>query len=470
MLLDPEQFRGGGDGLLDGGSDASSDAEPMVYDAGPVEPAELFEGQGSGTGAPPMVLVLRGEFSADAQVQVGEPDLAIEPAVVASDGSMIGVAVRVPVDTDVAEGEVEVPITVTQNDASEEFDVVRIIKLAEAELSGAVETSPGISRYSHIEVTGTLTLSGSDSARLWSTTDVVVSADILAGGANGAGGGAGGPGGGSGGPAGSGGAVAPYGGAAGLSNGGGGGGGHAGAGLPGTGGGGDGGDMVGNDMLTPLAGEGGHGGGGGHSGALANAGAGGGGGGIVELLALGQVVLAATIDASGGDGGNGGGVTCAVTAFGSGGGGSGGAILIRGAEVSGDTAVLDVTGGQASSACNAGGAGSAGRIRIDSGQAAIPAFESIPALVRGPSWASDTPYLVTDSELTAEFYAQPNRTYGVAGNPGNISPVTTNVSGIGSHTFDLQRGINQLCVYVSDDTQHPSLPEAKHCHAVAYIP
>ena len=291
LLIDPDRYRGnagdggpGGDaaGNIDAGPDGGSPPDALLpddSDAGPIEPAAVAEGQGAGTGGRPVVVVLRGDFEAGDVVRIGDPDLTVEPAVVATDGSMIAVAARFPVDPELAEG-----ATQTYDVFVDEVlvDVITVNGLDEATLSGTVNGADLDPRYSSIEVTGNVTFTGTEPVRLVATADIDVGGDLDASGDEG---GAAGPGGCGGGNAGSAGGCSIHGGGAGATAGtagtGGGGGGHATVGGPGAGGGG-GGQASGSDFLTPIDEEGGNGGGGGGAGTLGAGGAGGGGGGVAS--------------------------------------------------------------------------------------------------------------------------------------------------------------------------------------------
>jgi hypothetical protein len=150
------------------------------------------------------------------------------------------------------------------------------------------------------------------------------------------------------------------------------------------------GGAYGNAELLPLIG--GSGGGGGGAGLGGTSAGGGGGGGAILIAASGSITLTGTINARGGQGGSG---------NNPGGGGSGGAVRLVATVINGTTGVLDVRGGAANSGIGvSSGAGSAGRIRIESytnsatlnvnGTAPSIALPSAVALANGPVLAIAT--------------------------------------------------------------------------------
>lgn len=486
-IIDADKYRGGGGGGGDAGdidaADNVPDAGPpdgrIESDAGPIEPTSAREGEGSGTGAPPVMIVLRGEFEAGTTARVvrsgdgTETDLVAEPAVVSGDGSMLAVGIRIPVYDDVDEGETAT-LEIYVDPPSDPEDLIAnfaVEGLDEADLSGAVDTTALRPLYSTITISGAVALAGASPAILRSTSDITVSANLVGDGKLG---GAAGPGGCTGGAAATSGGCDTFGGTGGATQSigtGGGGGGHVQVGNPGGGGAG-GGERSGNEMLTPLTEEGGNGGGGGGDGLLelAVGGPGGGGGGVVELTAAGTVTADALINVRGGNGTDGGvAVSCGVAAGGSGGGGSGGAILVR-ARVLAGSGSLDATRGLGATQCTDGGNGSPGRIRVDVASEDLPALTADPTPVRGPHWADDTPYLVTDSAaFTATLYGQPNTTFAANVDGSDPEDAETNGSGVGSYSITLEPGHNRLCAIVSP-TANLSLPEAVRCMIVTYVP
>ncbi len=473
-IIDADKYRGGGGGGDAGDIDAADnlpDSGPpdgrIESDAGPIEPTSAREGEGSGTGAPPLMIVLRGEFAAGATARVirsgDDTDLVVEPAVVSGDGDMLAVGIRIPVDPELDEGETAT-LEIYVDDVLADTFIVE--GLPEVTLSGAEDTAMLRPMYSRVRVTGDVSFTGAAPAILRATADITVNADLIADGKQGGAAGSGGcAGGGSVQPGGCGNAGGGAG-ATGVAGTGGAGGGHAELGNPGAGGS-VGGQRAGNEMLTPLSAESGNGGGGGGDGAvLGSGGAGGGGGGVIELTAGGQLVVGGLIDASGGPGTDGGEV-CA-TGGGSGGGGSGGAVLLRAGAISG-AGSIDGTGGPGGDTCNTGGAASDGRIRVDVASEELPALTADPTPVRGPHWADDTMYLVSNADFTAILWGQPNTMF--AANIDGSDPVAVMTNGTGRGVYDvtLEPGHNRICAIVSP-TADLSLPEAVQCMIVTYVP
>jgi hypothetical protein len=480
-IIDADKYRGGGGGGDAGGIDAADNVPDagipdgrIESDAGPIEPTSAREGEGSGTGAPPVMIVLRGSFEAGSTARVvrsddeTESDLVAEPAVVSGDGSMLAVGIRIPIDENLDEGEtatLEIYVD-PPSDPEDLIDTFTVEGLDEADLAGAVDTTTLRPLYSSITISASVALAGASPAILRSTSDITVSADVNGSGALGGAAGPGGcPGGASVQPGGCGNAGGGAG-ASGVAGTGGAGGGHAELGSPGAGGS-VGGQRAGNEELTPLSAESGNGGGGGGDGAvLGSGGAGGGGGGVIELTAGGTLVVDDLIDVSGGPGTDGGGL-CA-TGGGSGGGGSGGAILLRAAAIAG-AGSIDGSGGTGGDRCNTGGAASAGRIRIDVASEDLPALTADPAPFRGPHWADDTPHVVREAEFTGTMYGQPNTTFAANVDGSDPDDVETNGSGVGSYSITLEPGHNRICAIVSP-TANLSLPEAVRCMIVTYVP
>ena len=476
-LIDADKYRGGpsGDGgsTIDGADNVDGTAPPdglIESDAGPLEPTSAHEGEGSGTGAPPVVIVLRGEFEAGSTATVvrsgDDTDLVAGPVVLATDRSMLAIPIRIPVYDDLDETEMANLAISVNGTLAANFEVDGLL---EADLSGSVDTTTLRPLYSSITVSGAVAFTGASPAILRSTSDITVDGNLVADGKQG---GAAGPGGCTGGPAGTAGGCDTFGGTGGATQAvgtGGGGGGHAQTGNPG-GGGATGGARSGNDMLTPLTGEGGNGGGGGGDGLaeLAVGGPGGGGGGIIEVTAEGTVSVTAVVNVGGGDGTNGGvAVSCGVAAGGSGGGGSGGAILVR-ANALDATGSLDGTRGLGATQCTDGGNGSPGRIRVDVGSEELPVLDADPVPVRGPHWADDTPFIVRDADFTATMYGEPGRMFAANIDGSEPENVPINGSGVGSYTVMLEPGHNRICAIAS--TTNLTLPEAVRCMDVTYVP
>ena len=478
-IIDADRYRGGGssdDGGLDAADnvpDSSAADGRIESDAGPIEPTSFREGEGSGSGAPPVVIVLRGgPFAADASVRVvrtddPDTDLVADPPVVSGDGSMLAVAIRIPVDPDLEETE-----TATLQILIDEEPLpgnVLVEGLDEADLTGTVNTDELRPLYARITVTNPVEFAGASPAILRSTTDITSAFSLDANGRPGVLGGDPGAGGCAGGAIGQPGGCSVFGGGAGglqtTTGTGGGGGGHV---TEGGGGanGGDGGQMTGSPRLVPLADDRGHGGGGGGSGTLGAGGVGGGGGGVLELTAAGTITLEGAASANGGEGEDGAGAV-AATAGGSGGGGSGGAVLVRAAAIAG-AGSLNATGAAGGDRGNAGGLGADGRIRIDVGTQELPTLDVEPAPFRGPHWAADTPSIVQQAGLQATLYGQPNTTFAANLDGGEPEEIETGADGEATYSVTLEPGHNRICAIVSPDAQ--LLPEAVQCMVVTYVP
>ncbi|HEU5056307.1 MAG TPA: hypothetical protein VFU21_07270 [Kofleriaceae bacterium] len=482
-IIDADRYRGGGPHGDGGGMDGPDNAPDgagadgrVESDAGPIEPTSFREGEGSGTGAPPVVIVLRGgPFAAGATVRVvrnddTETDLVVEPPEVSGDGSMLAVAIRIPVDVELDETE-NATLEVFVDDESE--GTLLVDGLDEADLSGTIDTDTDLRPlYSRITFSNPVEFAGASPAILRSTTDITSGFSLDAAGrqsGNGIAAGAPGPAGCAGGAVHAAGDCSIGGGEPGgtqVSTGtGGGGGGHA---TEGTGGanGGNGGQRTGNERLLPLSEEGGNGGGGGGDGMTGDQGAGGGGGGVVELTAAGRIRLDGEVSANGGRGSNGNGAL-AATAEGSGGGGSGGAILVRAIAIVG-AGSLTAVGAEGGTTFNVGGRGADGRIRVDVGSEGLPTLDSDPAPFRGPHWANDTEHLVRQAEFTATLYGQPNTTFAASVDGSDPEDVETDIDGRGTFMVTLEPGHNRICAIVSPDAQ--LLPEAVRCTIVTYVP
>ena len=199
---------------------------------------------------------------------------------------------------------------------------------------------------------------------------------------------------------------------------------------------------------------------------------GGGGGGVVELATPAILRLAdgALVSASGAPGTTSN-VACAV-AGGSGGGGSGGAILLRGGTSleAGAGAQVNAAGGPQVGPANCfGGAGGAGRIRIDSAEP-IDIVDQ-PAAAVGPMIAGDAPVITRSATIALSVRGASATTYelylGEANQPAGS--IATGEDGLGSADVNLEPGSNLVCVSESSaaDLAHA---EAKNCVLVAYVP
>jgi len=499
--------------IYDAGDFHASDASPTMADAMPppdVDPTQLsltavtpdtvLEGEGStatGRAIPILVTgdsiapdaVIRFEPAAAADVDAGAGDagvgalpIEVGDTVVSTDGTMATTTIRVPIMETVGQGEsLSLRVIVDQTGASAGLDFT-VTGLNELDVAGGTLTtqSAGLAAaYSRITFAQPVHLAGTEPARFYATSEIIVSAAVDADGQTAGVPGAGGcPGGtsqnaGDCGVGGGGGGTSST-----LQNGpGGGGGGFGGGGQQGSGGAagsppGAGGMMTGNDMLVPIAtesgqpGNRGNGGGGGGTGTLGGAGGtGGGGGGIVELRCDGTITLTGggSVRAEGGDGTAGGGL-----GGGGGGGGSGGGLLIRALggltdETSGG--VVSANGG--GNGGGNGGTGSGGRIRIDS-PADPSATVSAPAPVRGPLWRADLPAIVRQPSVTGTVIGAPARSFAVWVDDNEQPAVTPGGGGTKQVTVPLVAGLNNVCVFAGAQADFRS--EASMCRAVVYLP
>ncbi|MBL8623954.1 MAG: hypothetical protein JNK64_21785 [Myxococcales bacterium] len=439
------------------------DANPDELTLTSVEPAALAEGVGAGGGRPALVVLhgtsLVGGASVAAAFTTGADLVEVAGFDATPDGTEAGVALRIPVLTDLAAGaQRTLRLTVTQGQTSQSIDLM-VQGLDELRLTGPTTAAPaGPTRYSRIEVVGNVHVTGTTPLRLEATADIHLTAK-LDGNALGA---TPGPGGCTGGAAEGAGNCTPGGGGAGVNGatlglgtgGGGGGGGFGAAGTAGTGMGAGGvGMATGNDMLVPLVGGAtpdesnrGNGGGGGGGALAAMGGAGAGGGGVIALTAGGDVLVEGNgrVEATGGtaNGGSGGG-----------GGGSGGAILIRaGGALTAPGVWLAAAGGGASTgASNAGGPGGVGRIRVDTASGGLAGMATTPVAVRGPAWPVATP-VVAASLPSVTLTGEPGRTFQLRLNDTAAPSATPGIDGTTTITgLPWRRGKNQLCAVARND-------------------
>jgi hypothetical protein len=461
----------------DAAPDAPIDADPALLSITSVTPPAILEGTGAAGGRPALLVVHGVSLVGAAVVTVAfvEPSLApptLDGYDAAPDGTEAGVAVRIPVLTDLAAGATRtLRVTVAQGAVQRTIDV-RVEGLDELRLTGPTATAaPTAQTYARIEIVGGVHFAGADPVRLTATGDIAISAK-LDGDAQGA---TPGPHGCAGGSATSQGSCTPGGGGAGvnastlgLSSGGGGGGGGFGA--PGTGGSGQGGgtagDPTGRPSLVPIvsapgvAGNRGNGGGGGGKGLASAGGVGGGGGGVIYLAAGGDITVtgAGAIAASGGTstGGSGGG-----------GGGSGGAILLRaGGAITAPGVWLAAPGGAASTgATNAGGAGGVGRIRVDAAAGDATAMATNPGPFRGAAWAPTTPTIVRGAP-TFTLRGEPGRAFAIRLDDAPVADATPGVDGTAAISgLALAIGHHQLCAVVEPDAL---VPESLSCVELYY--
>ncbi len=476
-IYDADALRGrdGDAGVISDGA-PPPDVNPNALRIDGIEPAELYEGQGTGRAVP--IVVSGSDIAQNARITIANAEalgLVVGETVVARDGTMAATTVSIPVLEELPASDARtLVVTIEQGPTLASTDLV-VRGLDELVVDGKV--GPVAARYSRIRIAGDTQVDGEVPVRLVATAEIIVAAVLavngIDGGKPGAGGCAGGareqPGG-----CGIGGGTAGESDA--LDNGtGGGGGGFAAPGSGGSGGrgAGTGGMTTGNEMLTPLivdpnvAGNRGNGGGGGGDGLLGGeGGSGGGGGGVIELTSEGvlRCIGRGHLEANGGNG--------TPASGGGGGGGSGGAILIRAAQgIESDcpaalaTALPGAGGGTGN---NAGGSGSVGRIRIDTPAAEIKELETAPAAHRGPMLV-ELPAITRDSPLELALQGEGGRTYGVRVNNTNLAPVIANEDGAATIDVSLEPGSNRICLLVAEDANF-SLAEAVNCATVAFLP
>jgi hypothetical protein len=464
----------------DAAPDSMQDAE-IILDADPtqlvlerVSPTILFEGTGTGGSRQALITVHGKQMVAGAKITFtvhgGGPatQITVDDAKtdVAANGFMVAAPVTIAVDPALtAAMKLRLDVTVTQptgaGDVSQTLSEVMVPApdTAALEIQGldeldvaSIALASGVHEFSQVKVTtgltaadlagplivrarGSITLTGA-------TTNV--SASGKTGGAGAAAGGAGGPllnpgsiGGGLGG---------------GKPNGGGGGFALAG------GGGASGGVATGDPQITTLASPNrGSGGAGGNGGTLTSGGDGGGGGGSIEISAGGNLI-AGTVLANGANGGAGNGGSSA------GGGGSGGLVLLRSGATLTATSV-SVAGGTGTNT------GSVGRIRTD-GPDGVPT--TVPAGYRGPTFASSTPLITRNDELSLMVFGQRDKPikYLIFNEDRSQvkGPFDQSISPAGSNMFPVEkplfRGLNTICVQVeAGDTAN----DTRNCIDIVYL-
>ncbi|HEY5946744.1 MAG TPA: hypothetical protein VIV40_14675, partial [Kofleriaceae bacterium] len=337
--------------------------------------------------------------------------------------------------------------------------------------------------YSEVNTASNITITGSSTepAVIRSVSQIKIG-NITASGAAGTtganGGGAAGPGGCAGAGGGSTGGCSQNdgGGGGAAGNGGGGGGGYGATGGKGNGAdGGAAGVAHGNPQIVNYGGPDGMknqsaGGGGGGASTLSSQGAGGGGGGTVELTAGGNIQVG-TITADGGKGGDAG---TLITGAGGGGGGSGGVVVLRseaGAITSGAISAAGGGPGAGAGSGAAGGMGGPGRVRIDAA-GAVPTAN--PAAHRGPSFATNTPTIVTSDNIMLTLSGSTDDIIDAYvidaddvphfGEPMNLKLVNSAVM----LTATMLPGYNRLCVTLRPGTRGDNL--ADKCIDIAYLP
>ncbi|HEX4455010.1 MAG TPA: hypothetical protein VH143_29320 [Kofleriaceae bacterium] len=228
---------------------------------------------------------------------------------------------------------------------------------------------------------------------------------------------------------------------------------------------------IGADSLNPLPNLSG-GGGGGYFNALlgTGSGGGGGGGGGTIIITAGGTIMLGTVSANGGGGGTG---TGFLGKGGGGGGGSGGVIIVRSAASAVTATGLSVTGGVAGtgSSSNNGGAGSPGRIRIDT-SGTVPSGTSTPAH-RGPTFDPMTPSFTSNVSQSVTLHGQPGDTVTLydlyqdgtlhQGEPMNMFTGTTL-----DLSLSLLDGLNTICATLDHGIQQTELADT--CFEIVYLP
>jgi hypothetical protein len=446
--------------------DAMIDANPSNLMLTTVESAPLLEGQGDG-GSRAAVLVVKGmNIVAGATITVAATTgtamiETVGDAVVSAQNDAIAIPVIAHVDTAFAAGaSKELTITVTQPSAegmTTQTIAWMLQGLGELEPGGAgnvtLTTTATPFRYSRVNITGTLTISGTQKAIIQSTSSISINAitglnasTVTAG-----------PGGGNGGAA-SGDGFGPGRGTKGNATAAGGGGaGFLTIGGDGVQNSGSGGPATGEVWITSYATNAGSGGGGGTSN-------GGGSGGTIELTA-GGTLSAPAITANGAAGA--GNVTTG------GGGGSGGVIVLRSyaaATLAGALTVNGAAGG--AGLLSAGGDGRSGRARVDA--ASITGTLGATSH-RGFMFNTTAPLIVREP--------MPNLSAtSAAGDRWDLHRVTPAVVSIDKTLVDfgavtqldtvkptaLSPGLNKLCAVHEGATL--ANDESRNCIDIAYIP
>jgi hypothetical protein len=217
----------------------------------------------------------------------------------------------------------------------------------------------------------------------------------------------------------------------------------------------------------------GGGGGGLDQGIGGSAGTGGGGGGTIVIEAGGTIGVT-SVDVGGGAGGNG---TSGllVGGGGGGGGGTGGVIVLRSAGskiTAGTLAAAGGGGGSGGGGGNVGGAGSPGRIRIDT-NAALPMTSMPPH--QGPVFDPTTPTSTTDINQNVTMIGQSGDTVTVYDVDGSGSDHTGEAMNVPFDTFghatirlSLIDGYNLICATLDDGMSGNDLADT--CFEIVYLP
>jgi hypothetical protein len=472
----------------DGGLASPPDAEPLDPGQFGVSSAEPFSIQeGEGTAWPVPIIVLGQEFTPDTTILLDGAGFAqqeITP-LLASDGRSLAFPLRVPVLTELDEGQTDmITVTVRKGSLSATTQVT-VIGLDELTLSslgaGPLSAEDFDPLYSRIVIDQDVALTGDDPIRLLATAEIQLNAALSANGQAAATTvpGQGGPGSCPGGAPEEPGECGVGGGRGADGDDAAAGGGHFNIGTPGSG---EppaaGGAQTGKPELVPLENDTGNGGGG------SREGAGGGGGGIVELTSEGTFVFERTgsISADGGRGGDG---RCTSGAkAGSGGGGSGGAILVRawgGFDDKDTVPRLSVRGGAGGdmppnrNCVEIGGAGSFGRVRIDTSEPGGPPdfAPSSPASYQGAllrtidSTGTQIPVVTRLQQITLEVFGERGEGFNLDVNDVGV-PFTASSDGAASVPVTLRPGRNKICVITGSNTSL-EVSEAVQCISIVSI-
>ncbi|MFT3697463.1 MAG: hypothetical protein QM831_30250 [Kofleriaceae bacterium] len=426
------------------------DADPSMLAVLSSDTPTIYEAEGDGSRQ--AVLVIRGHnFVPDLSVTIATttanpPTVTIDPSQlgVSADHEMLAIPVKVPQsDALTASDAVHYDVTVSQRGFSQTLTDAFVVQgLPELRGTGTTALPANPPTYSLVDLES-MSVSGTAKIALHAIGSIKISGAISLDST----GQAGGPGGSSGG--------------AGAT----GGGGDSGAGMgpAHASGNGIGATWVGDDQLSTFGtgNDQSSGGSGGGTGALGAGGPGGGGGGLLELGAGGDLSIG-TITAKGGNGAK------SNLNMNPGGGGSGGAVILRsGGSI---TAAVDISGGTGNTA------GGPGRVRADAptsitGVALTPSASPF----RGPTFATDTPMIVTSTDVKLNVTAQPQHSiqYYINNFDGSKSfgPQTVLVPSNGVLALqpgeNLFTGRNELCVIV--EGAQPTATDAGQCISIAYL-
>ena len=122
----------------------------------------------------------------------------------------------------------------------------------------------------------------------------------------------------------------------------------------------------------------------------------------------------------------------------------------------------------AGSGSTAGGAGSIGRVRVDT-TTSIAGMISTPIPVRGAAWSTSAPLIVRAPALATTVLGDAGRVYPLFLNNASQPSVTAGADGTGAVDVALADGINTLCALVSPSASLGH-PEAFRCIQIVYLP